>query len=249
MGNYLINKINSDMSNVGSLLSISSSLTPVVGIAASFIVFNLGAQYVKTDALSPEFYAYAGDIVALLLSQLAAAYAAVKTIDAAYATGSYMYYWQYAHWSSIGNYLGLYELLAVLFFLTWTLGISVLRYVEGDMMWAKFEDNYKKGVKLTVLDGYKYLALGFIIGVGAWVSGLALGDSANELITWYQNYNPAQEATGTHSSADTRGTSIVYDLSYHTVTLLYTYFAVSAIAVGGYVFGYLWLGNELPATD
>ena len=96
------------MSNVGSLLSISSSLTSVVGIAASFIVFNLGAQYVKTDALSPEFYAYAGNIVALLLSQLAAAYAAVKTIDAAYSAGSFHFFYQYAHWSTIGNYLGLY---------------------------------------------------------------------------------------------------------------------------------------------
>merc|ERR1711981_559094 len=132
MGKNKLNKINKDMSNVGSLLSISSSLTSVVGIAASFIVFKLGAQYVKTTSLTPAFYAYAGDIVALLLSQLAAAYAAVKTIDAAVnlSNGSYNYYYQYAHGSAMGNWLGLSELLAVLFFLTWTLAISLVGYVE-----------------------------------------------------------------------------------------------------------------------
>lgn len=235
------------MSNVGSLLSISSSLTSVVGIAASFIVFNLGAQYVKTNSLSPNFYAYAGDIAALVLSQLAAAYAAVKSIDAVLETaGSFSYYYQYAHKSSLGNWLGLYQLLAVLFFLTWSLAISLVGYVEADMMWVKFEDMQKTNHTMTELEGYKFLALGFIIGVGAWISGLALGDSAAELLGWYKNYNVGTEAYN-GATRDSDGTAIVYDLSYHTVTLLYTYGAVSAIAVGGYVFGYLWLGNEISA--
>merc|ERR1711981_195611 len=248
MGKNKLNKINKDMSNVGSLLSISSSLTSVVGIAASFIVFKLGAQYVKVNSLTPNFYAYAGDIVALLLSQLAAAYAGVKTIDAAVGgSGSFKYYYQYAHKSDLGNWLGLYELLATLFFLTWTLGISILGYVEADMMWVKFEDMQKAGTTMTLLDGYKYLALGFIIGIGAWISGLALGDSCEELLGWYDNYNVGSEATNQNGVRDSDGTSIVYDLSYHTVTLLYTYAAVSAIAVGGFVFGYLWLGNEVSA--
>lgn len=237
------------MSNVGSLLSISSSLTSVVGIAASFIVFNLGAQYVKTNSLSPNFYAYAGDIAALVLSQLAAAYAAVKSIDAVLGTaGSFSYYYQYAHKSSLGNWLGLYELLATLFFLTWTLAISLVGYVEADMMWVKFEDMQKAGTAMTELEGYKFMALGFIIGVGAWISGLALGDSAAELLGWYKNYNVGSEATQQSGVRDSDGTAIVYDLSYHTVTLLYTYGAVSAIAIGGYVFGYLWLGNEISTS-
>jgi hypothetical protein len=211
---------------------------------------------VKTNSLTGPFYAYAGNIVALLLSQLAAAYAAVKTVDAAVSltNGSYNYYYNYAHGSTIGNYLGLYELLAVLFFLTWTLAISLVGYVEADMLWAKYEKMEKDGVSMTLLMGYKYLALGFIIGIGAWISGLALGDSASELLGWYDNYNTHMEACSNGGSTagscgiytrDADGTSIIYDLSYHTVTLLYSYAAISAIAVGGYVFGYIWLGNEL----
>jgi hypothetical protein len=114
------------------------------------------------------------------------------------------------------------------------------------MMWVKFEDAQKAGKAMTELEGYKYLALGFIIGVGAWISGLALGDSANELLGWYKNYNVGTEAYN-EGTRDSDGTSIVYDLSYQPVTLLYTYGAISAIAVGGFVFGYLWLGNEISA--
>merc|ERR1711934_1345025 len=214
MGINKLNKIKKDMSNVGSLLSISSSLTSVVGIAASFIVFNLGAQYVKTNSLSPNFYAYAGDIAALVLSQLAAAYAAVKSIDAVLETaGSFSYYYQYAHKSSLGNWLGLYQLLAVLFFLTWSLAISLVGYVEADMMWVKFEDMQKTNHTMTELEGYKGLALGFIVGVGAWISGLALGDSATELLNFFDNYNTKSEGTELDATkADVEGTSLTYDL-------------------------------------
>jgi hypothetical protein len=234
-------------SNIGSLLNISTSLTSVVGIAASFIVFNLGANYIKTTELTPAFYAYAGDIVAIVLSQLAAAYAAVKTVDAGVKTTDRSFYYQYAHGSGIGNFLGLYELLAILFFLTWTLAICLVGYVEADLLWAKYREMEKNNTAMTLLQGYKFLALGFIIGVGAWISGLALGDSAEELIGWYAKYDPYTEAYARNSNGaltsdrDSSGTSIIYDLSYHTTTLLYTYFSVTAIAIGGYVFGYLWI--------
>jgi len=56
------------VTTMGSLMNLSSSLSSVVGISASFLIFHLGAQYVKTDGLTPVFYAYAGDLIALVLS-------------------------------------------------------------------------------------------------------------------------------------------------------------------------------------
>ena len=122
------------MSSVGSLMNISSSLSSIVGLSASFLVFHLGAQYIKTDGLTPVFYAYAGDLIALVLSQLAAAYAAVKTIDASvHTTSGFFYLWRGG--SSTGDFMGLYELLATLGFLTWSLIISIVGYVEASMLW------------------------------------------------------------------------------------------------------------------
>jgi len=103
----------------------------------------------------------------------------------------------------------------------------------------------KNNIAMTQIMGYKFLALGFIIGIGAWISGLALGDSCAELLGFFDNYNTKQEGTANGaSSADADGTSITYDLTYHLVTTMYTYFVVSAIAVGGYIFGFVFLGQE-----
>ena len=241
----------SSVTSVGSLLSITSSLSSVVGIAASFLVFHLGAQYIKTDGLTPVFYAYSGDLIALVLSQLAAAYAAVKTIDASvHTTSGFFYNWRGG--SSMGDYMGLYELLATLAFLTWSLVISIVGYVEAAQLWQKYEDMEKNGVAMTQIHGYKFLALGFIIGIGAWISGLALGDSCAELLGFFDNYNTKTEATvvnGSTSTRDADGTSLTYDLTYHVITTLYTYFVVSAIAVGGYVFGFVFLGQDMETAE
>jgi len=138
----------SAVTSVGSLLNITDSLSSVVGIAASFLVFHLGAQYIKTDGFTPVFYAYSGDIIALVLSQLAAAYAAVKTIDASVHTDSgFFYTWRGG--SSIGDFMGLYELFATLSFLTWSLLISIVGYIEAALLWQKFEDLEKEGKNMS----------------------------------------------------------------------------------------------------
>ena len=173
---------------------------------------------------------------------MAAAYAAVKTIDASVHTDKgFFYLWRGG--SSTGDFMGLYELISVLMFLTWSLVISIVGYIEASLLWQKYEDYEKNGKEITQICGYKFLALGFVIGIGAWISGLALGDSAAELLGFFDNYNTKQE--GTHDgTVDPDGTSITYDLTYHIVTTMYTYFVVSAIAVGGYIFGFMFLGQD-----
>ena len=66
----------------------------------------------------------------------------------------------------------------------------------------------KQGKTLTTIHGYKALALGFIIGIGAWISGLALGDSAAELLGFFDNYNTHTEGRDEDGDLDPDGTSI-----------------------------------------
>merc|ERR1712188_143610 len=83
---------------------------------------------------TPQFLAYAGDLIALVASQLAAAYAGVKSIEASvhFLTG---FYYVYRGGSVTGDYLGLWELLSVILFLTWSLAISIVGYIEGALPW------------------------------------------------------------------------------------------------------------------
>ena len=192
---------------------------------------------------TPQFLAYAGDLIALIASQLAAAYAGVKSIEAAVSFEKGFYY-EYAGASQLGDYLGLWELLAVILFLTWSLGISIVGYVEGALLWQRYEAMEAAGLTVTVVEGYKYLALGCVIGMGAWISGLALGDSAEKLLGFFDEYanDTHSEAVDKDGNADTDGTAIEYDLGFHFITLLFSYLTISAIAIGSYIFGYMYLG-------
>merc|ERR1719240_468705 len=234
----------STMASMGSMMNMSASLSGIVGIAASFLMFHLGAKYVQTDGLTPIFYAYGGDLMALVMSQMAAAYAIVKTIDSSvHTTGRFFY--QQRGFSSIGDYMGVYELLAVLGFLTWGLLISIIGYIEAALMWAKFDEMQANNVTMTQIHGYKFLALGFIVGVGAWISGLTLGESCPELLGFFDNYDLTKEGYDENLKRDDDGRSITYDLSYHVITTIYTYFLVSVIALGSFIFGFVFLGTEV----
>ena len=113
--------------------------------------------------------------------------------------------------------MGVYELLAVLGFLTWGLLISIVGYVEAAFMWQKFDDMQAANIPMTQIHGYKFLALGFIVGVGAWISGLALGDSCAELLGFFDNYNVKKEGREKDADEDDEaGTALTYDLSHTT---------------------------------
>tara|TARA_B110000977_G_C10993585_1_gene460928 strand:- start:756 stop:1181 length:426 start_codon:yes stop_codon:yes gene_type:complete len=131
-----------DVSNVGNVLAGTASVTGVVTMSAVFIIYHLANQY--TDMFNMEMsqyeYAIGGDLLALVLSQLAAAYAAVQAIDAVSKTASGFFY-NYRGGSAAGNFMGLYELFASLSYLTWTLVISVVGYIAAGLIYQYF--NYR----------------------------------------------------------------------------------------------------------
>merc|ERR1711907_309135 len=237
-------------------LGVPASLSSVIGLGIATMLFKSASSYTDPAMAqwTPQFLAYAGDLIALVASQLAAAYAGVKSIEASVSFLKGFYY-TYRGGSTIGDYLGLWELLAVVLFLTWSLAISVVGYIEGALLWERYEAMEAAGTTVTIVQGYKYLALGSVIGIGAWISGLALGDSANELLGFFDNYadKTKNEACPKDSSdpddCDPDGTAIEYDLLFHFITLLFSYMTISAIAVGGYIFGYIYLGQGDTTTS
>merc|ERR1711898_18581 len=147
---------------------------------------------------------------------------------------------------------GLWELFAVIMFLTWSLAISVVGYIEGALLWERYSSMEATGNIITIVQGYKYLALGCVIGIGAWISGLALGESAQELLGFFDNYDSKTKSEAQDKDSgdyDADGTAIEYDLGFHFITLLFSYLTISAIAIGAYVFGFIYLGqstSDLP---
>merc|ERR1711975_125172 len=234
-------------------LGLPSSLTSVIGLAVGLYIFKTASSSMDPAMAqwTPQFLAYAGDLIALVASQLAAAYAGVKSIEASvhFLTG---FYYQYSGASTTGDYLGLWELLSVILFLTWSLAISIVGYVEGALLWERYEPMEAAGTTVTIVQGYKYLALGCVIGIGAWISGLSLGDSAQELLGFFDNYSSKTKSEAREkgtNDVDPDGTAIEYDLLFHFITLLFSYMTISAIAVGGYIFGYIYPGQADTTTS
>ena len=233
-------------------LGLPAGLTSVVGLSIAMYIFKNASSSMDPAMAqwTPQFLAYAGDLIALVASQLAAAYAGTKSIQAAVNLDK-GFYFTYSGASTVGDYLGLWELLAVMLFLTWSLAISVVGYVEGALLWDRYETMEAAGTTVTMVEGYKYLALGCVIGIGAWISGLALGDSADKLLGFFDEYadDTKSEATDKDGNKDPDGTAILYDLGFHFVTLLFSYMTISCIAIGAYVFGFIYLGQDMSDLE
>merc|ERR1719502_1366563 len=141
-------------------LGLPAGLSSVIGLAVGMYIFKCASSAMDPAMAqwTPQFLAYAGDLIALVASQLAAAYAGVKSIEASvhFLTG---FYYQYSGASTTGDYLGLWELLSVVLFLTWSLAISIVGYVEGALLWERYEAMEAAGTTFTIVQGYKYLAL------------------------------------------------------------------------------------------
>lgn len=232
--------------SVYTQLEATTSLTGVVGIAAGMIAFNVAAQYVKAEANTPQLYAYGGIAVEVIMTQMAAAMLGYATIYEVYNSARRAYY-SYVHHSGLGNWMGLYQLVAYMFGMIFPAVMSLSGYVIGaDLMWKVVEDMETNGT-LDQLQGYRMLAYGFMIGVSAWVATWGMIETIDELLPWFNTYNVASEATN-NGTRDADGTSITFDLSYHEVALVATYMCVvGGIFLPTTVGAYLYFSDVVAA--
>ena len=129
-------------------------------------------------SFTPTYLAYAGEIIALFSSQIAAAYATFMAIENAV-------YFLYAGYSPTFDLWGLWELIIVFMYIAWALGISITGYVEAAFLWEKYEAMELADETMTWSDGCKFLALGFLIGGGASISGSSLATSSDAMLKWF----------------------------------------------------------------
>lgn len=98
----------------------------------------------------------------------------------------------------------------------------------------------KNGVALDEREALKFFVLCMIVGTTAVIGGYSLGDTANELITWFDQYADDTKKEGDEkkdaSKVDPDGTSAMYDIIYHYVTLAMSFVLFTEIGFGGHLF-------------
>lgn len=183
--------------------------------------------------------------MALIVSMVSSAYVAVKTVDAAVKTSG-AFYSIYAGSSIIGDRLGIWELIAVLAYLMWSLVVTILAFVTASDLFDQTEARslavYTEGTygtAVTQVMGIKGFTLLSILALGVWISAWTMGDTADELLNWFNEYQDKTDNEGTtktNNTPDLDGTAFEKDLLYHSLTTAYSYIVLTAIMVGGYVF-------------
>lgn len=100
---------------------------------------------------------------------------------------------------------------------------------------------------LTWDKAIKAFTLMMIAGLGVIISGFSLGDTADELIHWFDEYDDSTDDEGVDKKngvRDTDGTSSYFDIGYHAGITLYGYITLAAVSVGGYIFAFIFLGFD-----
>ena len=176
------------ISSYGRVTDVLNLSTGVIGLAIVMIIMHYAGLYIKSDALTPSFYALTGEVIGVVLGTFGASYAMVKTITSSVHTAQGFWY-QHRGGSIVGDYLAVFELAAIILYLFFALIIIGGTYIEAFLMWDKFAKFELAGVQMTTLEGYKFLSLGLIIGIGSFLSSSSLGDSSVNLLGFYDNYN------------------------------------------------------------
>lgn len=117
------------MMDMSAVMPTFESMAPVAEhlMLVHTVISGLVLQLWFSNQLAVTAAVYTGSLVGLTMCLCSAAYVVVKTVDAAYDTLGYAFVYRGA--SITGNNLGLYELLAILLFITWALVLVIVSLV------------------------------------------------------------------------------------------------------------------------
>ena len=227
------------ISDLGSLKGEMDLWDGVFAAGSTFVLFNLAVQYFRAgSSLPPVFYAYLGNFLVATTAELAAAYALIHIMEATVPTTS-NYYPTYGGQTTLGDYLGAWQLVLFLVYGGGAAALSVAGNYLAVIMWLNIDEyeNTKTHVnKLTVDQGYKYLVVGILIAAGGWIAALGMGEQASKLFGIFDLYD---------TSADLTGSALFIDMTLHGIGALFNFFVLITIAAGGYITGIAILGTEL----
>lgn len=194
------------------------------------MIHELGNNYYAKTALTPNYYAYAGVLLAITFSNIGAAYVTVKSIDTV-NNGAEHFFLQYnVGGNALTCFQAIIEGAIAILNMVWAAGISFGAYYLTYGMWQKIVAKEKKGA-LSMSDGLYYLALGAELAAGSSVAAYALGEQTSRTIGYFAVYD---------GNTDPTGSSMLYDTLYQIQIVMISFLATSVIAAGGLLTMFVW---------
>lgn len=152
----------------------------------------------------------------------------------------------------VANYMGQYEFVYVVLFYGTSMMLSLMAFYSAAHIWdmvavrevAVANEGFM-GVAVSYMDLIKFLTLGLVVAVVTYYSAYSLGEVVDDLIGWFDKMDGHVSTEGTNKetgSSDTPGTSIITDLHYHGVTVIYTWFVYTFMILGSNFFAFNFFG-------
>ena len=227
-----------------------NTLGPIIlaltGAAEVYVGMN-GQTEMWANSL-PTFFDAAGAVVMMIVGSLAGGWVGMKTIEATVKTsfwtlnqstntGYASSYLIYGGRSVIGGLMGLFSVFWIVMWLLLALALVATPYYLTMYLQKEMKANTDTGNALN--GSYRHLTNGLIIGVASWGAAIALTDSVDRLVGFFDRQPTTLAAEGS-----TDESALVVDVVNHSIIITFYYLFAWTIAGSGYAYVYYQLNPE-----
>lgn len=102
--------------------------------------------------------------------------------------------------------MGVFEILVVIAFLLWSFLTVILATIAGHHLWQLVDERYEESLTckfcgelaLSWDKGMRHYVLSVIAGFGAIITAVALGETAENMLQWFDEYDDQTQNEATH---------------------------------------------------
>jgi len=231
------------LGTLGQYIDFTSILT----FGRSYVDYTVITAFL-TGQFGAATWVYTADLMALVAAFVGSAYIIIKTVDSGVSM-TRGYYAVFAGGSTFANALLTYEIIVIVLWELFALTMSLSGLYDAYNVWNSMDARLAEAAKgsiglensFTWEKAIKASALLMVIALADIISGFTLGDIADEVVTWFGEYDNDTKSEGRDKKDgdyDTDGTSAENDVYIHMGTTLYGFIALAAISIGGNWFTY-----------
>jgi len=226
--------------------------TQILAFGKSYVNYNVITAFL-TGQLGSATWVYTSDLMALVAAFVASAYIVIKTVDSGVSM-TRGYYAVFAGGSNLANGLLAFEISVILLWELFALVMALNGLYEAYDLWGRMDARLAEAAKdskglensFTWEKGIKASSLLMIVAIANLISGFTLGDIADEVVTWFGQYDNDTKSEGrdkTDGDYDPDGTSAENDIYLHMGLTFYGFFVLAMISIGGNSFVYGFIDN------
>jgi hypothetical protein len=231
------------LGTLGQYIDFTSILT----FGRSYVDYTVITAFL-TGQLGAATWVYTADLMALVAAFVGSAYIIIKTVDSGVSM-TRGYYAVFAGGSNFANALLTYEIIIIVLWELFALTMALSGLYDAYNVWGAMDARLAEAAEgsiglenaFTWEKAIKASSLLMVIALADIISGFTLGDIADEVVTWFGEYDNDTKSEGRDKKDgdyDADGTSAETDIYIHMGTTLYGFIALAAISIGGNWFTY-----------